>query len=79
LEDQLLYNEPPDWFLSTRHHLGAALLEAGKYADAESVFRKDLEEFPNNGWACNGRMLALEKSGNSKEATKAKEQFATAW
>jgi tetratricopeptide (TPR) repeat protein len=79
LEDQLLYNEPPDWFLSTRHHLGAVLLESGKFAEAESVFRKDLKEFPNNGWACKGLMLALEKSGNSKEAEKAKEQFASAW
>lgn len=79
MEDQLLYNEPPDWFLSTRHHLGAVLLEAGKYAEAESVFRKDLEEFPNNGWALNGLMLALEKSGNSREGLKAKEQFASAW
>ena len=79
LEDQLLYNEPPDWFLSTRHHLGAVLLEAGKFAEAESVFRKDLEVFPNNGWAYHGLMLALEKSGNTKETPKAKEQFASAW
>lgn len=79
LEDQLLYNEPPDWFLSTRHHLGAVLLEAGKYAEAESVFRKDLEEFPNNGWAFKGLMMALEKSGNTMEVSKVKEQFAAAW
>lgn len=79
MEDQLLYNEPPDWFLSTRHHLGAVLLEAGKYGEAETVFRTDLEEFPNNGWALNGLRLALEKSGNTKETPKAKEQFASAW
>jgi tetratricopeptide (TPR) repeat protein len=79
LEDHLLYNEPPDWFLSTRHHLGAVLLEAEKYAEAESVFRKDLKEFPNNGWAYYGLMLSLEKSGNSFEANKAKEQFDSAW
>lgn len=79
MENQLLYNEPPDWFLSTRHHLGAVLLEAGKYEEAESVFRKDLEEFPNNGWAWNGLRLALEKTGNSREGLKAKEQFDSAW
>ncbi|MCR9015306.1 hypothetical protein [Aquiflexum gelatinilyticum] len=79
LEDQLLYNEPPDWFLSTRHHLGAVLLEAEKYKEAESVFRKDLEEFPNNGWAKYGLMLALEKSGNEIEAKKAKEEFDLSW
>lgn len=79
LEDKLLYNEPPDWFLSTRHHLGAVLLEAEKYKEAESVFRKDLEEFPNNGWAYYGLMLALEKSGNETEAKTAKEQFDLTW
>lgn len=79
LEDQLLYNEPPDWFLSTRHHLGAVLLEAEKYKEAESVFRKDLEEFPNNGWANYGLMLALEKSEKEIEAKKAKEEFDLAW
>jgi tetratricopeptide (TPR) repeat protein len=79
MENQLLYNEPPDWFLSTRHHLGAVLLEAGNYEEAESVFRKDLEEFPNNGWAWNGLRLAFEKSGNSREGLKAKEQFDSAW
>jgi tetratricopeptide (TPR) repeat protein len=79
LEDQLLYNEPPDWFLSTRHHLGAVLLEAGKYVEAESVFKKDLEEFPNNGWASYGLMLALEKSGDETGVKKAKDQFTTDW
>lgn len=79
LEDQLLYNEPPDWFLSTRHHLGAVLLDAGKYQNAESVFRKDLEEYPNNGWAYYGLMLALEKSGKTMEASEVKKRFTSAW
>ncbi|MDX5477886.1 MAG: tetratricopeptide repeat protein, partial [Cyclobacteriaceae bacterium] len=79
LEDQLLYNEPPDWFLSTRHHLGAVLLEAGNYQNAESVFRKDLEEYPNNGWAYYGLMLAMEKSGKTLEAHEVKKRFSSAW
>lgn len=79
LEDRLLYNEPPDWFLSTRHHLGAVLLEAGKYEEAEAVFRSDLEEFPKNGWASYGLMLALEKSGKSGESVQAKDQFDAVW
>jgi len=33
-EDALNYNEPPDWFFSVRHHLGAVLIEAGKYQEA---------------------------------------------
>ncbi|WP_347053595.1 tetratricopeptide repeat protein [Flavobacterium olei] len=35
IEDQLNYNDPPDWFFSVRHYLGVVLLKAGKYAEAE--------------------------------------------
>jgi hypothetical protein len=30
VEDQLKYQEPPDWFFSVRHNLGAVLIESGK-------------------------------------------------
>ncbi len=42
MEDKLNYNEPPDWFFSVRHHLGAVLLKAGKYKEAEDVYNQDL-------------------------------------
>jgi len=41
LEDSLDYNEPPDWLYPMREPLGAALLQAGKPAEAERVFRED--------------------------------------
>ena len=34
IEDGLNYNEPPDWFFSVRHHLGAIQVEAGRYGEA---------------------------------------------
>lgn len=37
IEDGLTYNEPPDWFFSVRHSLGAVLLQAGRFAEAEVV------------------------------------------
>lgn len=78
-EDNLNYNEPPDWFFSVRHHLGAVLLKAGRYAEAEKVYRKDLQTWKKNGWALNGlyRSLALQKK--DKEARAIKSAFEEAW
>ncbi len=59
-EDHLNYDEPSDWFYPARHHLGAALLAAGRAADAEAVYRADLERNPANGWALFGLAQALE-------------------
>lgn len=48
LEDALNYNEPSDWFYPIRETLGAALLRAGRKADAAKVFAADLEKNPKN-------------------------------
>jgi hypothetical protein len=42
LQDALLYDEPPAWYYPVRESLGAALLRAGKAAEAEAVFRDGL-------------------------------------
>lgn len=42
LEDSLLYDEPWAWMQPTRHALGALLMEADQYAEAEAVYRADL-------------------------------------
>ena len=45
LEDRLGYNEPPDWLNPERERLGAVLLKAGRFADAEKrVPRRSGEE-----------------------------------
>ncbi|HSO23348.1 MAG TPA: hypothetical protein VLT81_10585, partial [Chondromyces sp.] len=51
LEDELNYDEPPDWIQPIRHALGATLMQEGRYADAEKVYREDLERLPDNGWS----------------------------
>ena len=43
-EDELRYDEPPDWFVPVRHALGATLLKAGQPAEAEAVYREDLPQ-----------------------------------
>lgn len=78
-EDALNYNEPADWLLPTRHSLGVVLLAAGKAAEAEAVYRKDLELHPHNGWALIGLSQALAAQGKTAEAAEAKARFDQAW
>lgn len=79
LEDGLNYQEPPDWFFSVRHQLGALLLQIGKYAEAEAVYRKDLELFPETGWALNGLLQSLVKQNKMKAAADIERRFENAW
>ena len=79
MEDALNYNEPPDWFFSVRHHLGAVLLECGKFKEAEKVYQEDLKTFRDNGWALKGLMNAYEKLGDQKKFNLTKTRFDAAW
>lgn len=79
IEDNLKYDEPPDWFFSVRHHLGTALLEAGKYAEAEKIYIEDLNTWKENGWALIGLYQALKKQGKAAEAQQIKSRFDKAW
>lgn len=63
LDDGLQYEEPWSWPQPTRHALGALLMEAGKYEEAEAVYRADLgldgklprpSQHPRNVWALHG-------------------------
>ena len=79
LEDKLNYNEPPDWFFSVRHYLGAVLLNTRKYAEAEKVYLEDLNTFKENGWALKGLYISLSKQNKNTEAEKVKIRFDKAW
>ncbi|HET9638382.1 MAG TPA: hypothetical protein VFP12_04170 [Allosphingosinicella sp.] len=76
-EDKLAYNEPSDEFFPVRHLLGASLLDAGRPAEAEAVYREDLRRNPSNGWALHGLVRALEAQRKKSNAEKA--QFKEAW
>ncbi len=78
-EDALNYDEPPDWFFSIRHHLGAVLIDAGKFKEAIKVYEKDLETYRENGWALKGLMNAYEKLGDSKKYEAIKSRFKKSW
>jgi len=79
LEDALKYDEPPAWTVPTRHSLGAVLIAAQKYADAEAVYREDLKRYPENGWSLRGLAQALEAQGKRQEAAEVKARLAKAW
>jgi hypothetical protein len=78
-EDTLGYDEPSDAFFPTRHVLGAQLLAAGKPRDAEAVYRADLKQNAENGWALYGLKAALDAQGRNAEAAEVEKRFAAAW
>ncbi len=79
IEDNLNYNEPPDWFFSVRHHLGAVLLAAKQYQEAASLYTQDLKMLPKNGWALSGLAQAYAGAGNTTKASATQKQFEEAW
>lgn len=78
-QDGLPYMEPPYWYYPVRQTLGAALLAADKPAEAETVFREDLEKTPRNGWALHGLVESLKAQQKTKAAAAAKKRFEKAW
>jgi tetratricopeptide (TPR) repeat protein len=78
-EDKLRYDEPPDWIQPVRHALGAALLQAGRFAEAETVFREDLSKLKDNGWGLYGLSRALALQTKKAEAAAAEKAFDAVW
>ena len=80
LEDALNYDEPPGWLIPVRHSLGATLMQNGRYAEAEQVYREDLARLPENGWSLYGLASSLKaQQKNPSEAAATKEKFGKLW
>ncbi|MCE4565317.1 hypothetical protein INQ51_13450 [Maribellus sp. CM-23] len=79
IEDNLNYNEPPDWFFSLRHNLGAVQIEAGKYEDAIKTYQQDLMTLPRNGWALHGMELAYNSMGATDKAAEIAGLLSEVW
>ncbi|MBL8878766.1 MAG: tetratricopeptide repeat protein [Phycisphaerales bacterium] len=79
IEDDLQYMEPPDWVQPVRHTLGAVLVSADRFAEAEQVYREDLKRWPNNGWSLLGMSKSLAGQGKQAESAEAKRQFDVSW
>lgn len=79
LQDHLNYMEPPEWHYPVREALGGALLRRGKAAEAEMVFRKDLELNPRNGRSLFGLLQALKAQRKPVSVDWVKKEFSEAW
>jgi tetratricopeptide (TPR) repeat protein len=79
-EDALNYSEPPDWYYPpSRESLGGALLSSGEFAEAERVFRADLERNRRNGRSLFGLAESLKAQGKTYEAALVRAEFERAW
>ena len=78
-QDQLTYDEPPDWYYPVRESEGACLLRAGKPADAAAVFREGTRRSPRNGRMLFGLWQSLAAQGKTLEAELVKREFEAAW
>ncbi|HEX5218015.1 MAG TPA: hypothetical protein VFZ59_00475 [Verrucomicrobiae bacterium] len=78
-EDEMPYMEPSYWPLPVRPALGAALLQAGRSAEAEQIFREDIQRWPRNGWGLYGLEQSLRAQGKTDSADIVKREFNEAW
>jgi tetratricopeptide (TPR) repeat protein len=78
-QDTLAYDEPPAWYYPVRESHGGALLRAGRAADAERVFRADLDRNPRNPRSLLGLAESLKAQGRTADAAWARAQFDAAW
>ncbi len=74
--DGLLYDEPWGWMQPPRHALAALLLDQGRFAEAEPIYRADLGldnslaravQHPRNVWSLHGLNECLEARGETVE------------
>lgn len=79
IQDSLKYDEPPDWFYPVRESLGAVLLLNGNAADAEKVFREDLDRNPRNPRSLFGLAEALRAQNRTYDAQFVDKQFQSNW
>jgi tetratricopeptide (TPR) repeat protein len=77
VEDSMDYDEPEPLPFASRHWLGAALLEASRYEDAEKAYREELADHPHNGWSLFGLQTALAAQGKTEDAVDA--DFDESW
>jgi tetratricopeptide (TPR) repeat protein len=73
----LQYDEPEPLPFSAFHWLGAALLEAKRFDEAEQAYREELKDHPRNGWSLLGLQQALDGKGASTSQVSG--EFAESW
>ena len=77
VQDRLIYDEPPAWYYPVRESLGGEHLRARRYADAETVFRRDLQINPKNPRSAFGLREALRAQRKNADGVNA--EFEQQW
>jgi len=78
-QDGLAYDEPTDWYYPVRESLGAALYADGNLAEAERVFREDLDRNPRNPRSLFGLLETLKAENKTMDAAWVRQEFDQAW
>jgi tetratricopeptide (TPR) repeat protein len=78
-EDALSYSEPPAWYPPVRPTLGKLLLALNQAAEAEKVFRDDLERNPRDARSLAGLRDSLNAQNRKYEAEQVDQQYRAAW
>ena len=76
LQDALPYTEPPYWYYPIRQSLAAALLQAGRFDEAEQQFQRALARAPANAWSYFGLAELYKARGNTAAANQAEADLA---
>ena len=79
LQDALPYTEPPYWYYPIRQSLAAALVQAGRYAEAKQQFDLALRRAPSNGWSYFGLAQLYKARGDTAAARQAEADLARTW
>ncbi len=78
IEDSMAYDEPEPLPFAARHWLGAALMEAGRHADAEQEYQVELVDHPHDVWSLYGLKAALAAQGKQDAEVDADFEASTA-
>ena len=70
--DNIIYDEPWNWPQPPRHALAALLLEQGHVDESISVYKRDLEIYPENIWSLVGLDECYQKKGLVEERNELK-------
>ena len=79
IQDKLPYTEPPFWYYPTRQSLGHAYLMNKDFLKAKEVYKRDLIDYPKNGWSMFGLYKSYTELNETKNAKITKEKFNQIW
>lgn len=78
-EDKLIYTEPRDWLIPTRHYLATALIKDKQHKKAAAVLMEDLKTNPANFYALRGMQMLAQSEKNTQKLSQYTRQLKAAY